>query len=355
MAEWKCCYAGCDFVITDEDKDLLKLSAQSHITQHANPNSSISQPDRTEKAKRPTIIMGFTSEDWTYFLSRWDEYKKLTKMAQNDIVAQLKECCEEDLRKNLFRAHGSLKDNDEEFVLEAIRKQAVHEENVIVARVAHMQMTQDRDEPVQGFVARIKGQANICKYTLKHKCPCNKESDANYSNEMVKNVLACGLADPEIRLSLLSDENQEMSLEQMIKFIEAKEIGKKSASRFSDNHKVNSVKSSYKSEASKKIKNRYQTHEKNSVSSRYKEDPCGWCGRHGHGNYREPGKRWKICPAFGQICMKCNKRNHFAAMCKDTGPVNQSYSSTISSENVDLADYDFQTGAIYQPVINQSQ
>ena len=277
--------------------------------------------------------------------------------------------------KNLFRAHGSLKDNDEEFVLEAIRKQAVHEENVVVARVAHMQMMQDRDEPVQSFVARLKGQANICKYTLKHKCPCNKESDANYSNEMVKNVLACGLADPEIRLSLLSDENQEMSLEQMIKFIEAKEIGKKSASRFSDNHKVNSVKSSYKSEASKfsdnhkvnsvkssykseaskEIKNRYQTHEKNSVSSRYKGDPCGWCGRHGHGNYREPGKRWKLCPAFGKICMKCNKRNHFAAMCKDTGPVNQSYSSTISSENVDLADYDFQTGAIYQPVINQSQ
>ena len=24
MTEWKCCYAGCDFVITDEDKDLLK-------------------------------------------------------------------------------------------------------------------------------------------------------------------------------------------------------------------------------------------------------------------------------------------------------------------------------------------
>ena len=99
MAEWKCCYAGCDFVITDVDKDLLKLSAQSHITQHANPNSSITQPDRTEKVKRPTIIMGFTSEDWTYFLSRWDEYKKLTKMAQNDIGAQLKEFCEEDLRK----------------------------------------------------------------------------------------------------------------------------------------------------------------------------------------------------------------------------------------------------------------
>ena len=48
MAEWKCCYAGCDFVITDEDKDLLKLSAQSHIAQHANANSSITQSDRTE-------------------------------------------------------------------------------------------------------------------------------------------------------------------------------------------------------------------------------------------------------------------------------------------------------------------
>jgi hypothetical protein len=43
--------------------------------------------------------------------------------------------------------------------------------------------------------------------------------------------LTCGIADPEIQLDILSDVNQDMSLEDAFKFIEAREAGKRSAVR----------------------------------------------------------------------------------------------------------------------------
>ena len=47
---------------------------------------------------------------------------------------------------------------------------------------------------------------------------------------MIKVVLCRGLEDNDIQVDLLGDRNQEMTLEQVLKFIEAKKAGKSSAS-----------------------------------------------------------------------------------------------------------------------------
>ena len=57
-----------------------------------NPTAS-----RTEKVHRPTISAAGTAEDWTYFASRWDEYKAATGVAGHELVLQLLECCDEEL------------------------------------------------------------------------------------------------------------------------------------------------------------------------------------------------------------------------------------------------------------------
>ena len=44
-------------------------------------------------------------------------------------------------------------------------------------------------------------------------------------------MLCCGLSDPDIELDLLSDKSQDMTLEQVFKFVEAKEAGKRSSTR----------------------------------------------------------------------------------------------------------------------------
>jgi len=38
--------------------------------------------------------------------TRWDDYKEATKITSKDLVIQLLECCEKDLRKDLTRAAG---------------------------------------------------------------------------------------------------------------------------------------------------------------------------------------------------------------------------------------------------------
>ena len=45
-----------------------------------------------------------------------------------------------------------------------------------------------------------------------------------------------GLEDPEIQLDLLGDKNQDMTFEEVLRFIEAKEAGKRSAPRLVDTH-----------------------------------------------------------------------------------------------------------------------
>ena len=182
-----------------------------------------------EKVKRPTISLSGTSEDWSYFLSRWEDYKAATKLQSAECITQLLECCEEQLRRDLTRsAGGKLSDKTETELLAAMKCLAVREENLMVARLNLHTMRQDRDEPVRSFSARLRGQANVCKYLIK----CSSFShDVSYVNIMLRDALIRGINDEEIMLGILSEKNQEMTLEQVLQFVEAKEAGKRSATQ----------------------------------------------------------------------------------------------------------------------------
>ena len=110
-------------------------------------------------------------------------------------MIQLLECCDEQLRKHLTRdVGGSLTDKSTTEVMEAIKKLAVREENTMVARVQLNNMRQDRDETIRSFGARLFGQAGVCKFLV--TCPgCSAE--VNYTENVLRDVLTCGLADSE--------------------------------------------------------------------------------------------------------------------------------------------------------------
>ena len=141
-----------------------------------------------------------------------------------DQVIQLLECCNEHLQKDLTRAAGgSLTNKPEADILAAIWALAIMEENPMVARVALHGMCQDNNEPIRSFSAWIQGQAGVCKYNV--TCPdCSKSVD--FPDCILRDVLAHGISDNEIQLDLLGDAKQDMTLEQMLKFIESKESGK---------------------------------------------------------------------------------------------------------------------------------
>ena len=73
-----------------------------------------------------------------------------------------------------------------DYILAAIRKLAVREENTMVARVTLHYMRQDRDESVKNFGARLRGQADICKFVI--DCP-NCDAKVNYADAIMRDVL----------------------------------------------------------------------------------------------------------------------------------------------------------------------
>uniref|UniRef100_A0AAV2JCK1 Telomerase-binding protein EST1A n=1 Tax=Knipowitschia caucasica TaxID=637954 RepID=A0AAV2JCK1_KNICA len=284
-----------------------------HATTHAAAPREPYMNAKMEKLKRPSIALAGTAETWSYFLTRWGEYKRGTKLIGSDIVTQLLECCEEDLRKDLTRAAGkSLVDSEEEDVLSAMRALAVRAENTMVARVTLSNMRQGHEEPIRSFYARLKGQADTCKYEMNcTKEGCNQVND--FTEDILRDVIARGIADQEIQLDLLGEKNQNMPLRDMIEYIEAKESGKRSASRLLGPQSTDAVSSSYR--RGKQQDTRTKGGTRTETSKVKPEGTCIYCGETGHGKTPQWRTRRAECPAYGKTCRKCSRQNHFDKAC----------------------------------------
>ncbi|XP_071478837.1 uncharacterized protein [Diadema antillarum] len=298
MPAVSCPIPNCDYTTPDLDAAIVAALLTAHTAIHTS-----GQVAKVEKVKRPTVAAAGTSEEWNYFTSRWSDYVDATKITGKDRVVQLLECCDEPLRKDLTRAAGgSLTNKTEDEVLAAIKKLAVREENTMVARVTLHNMRQDRDETVRSFGARLRGQADICKFII--ACPsCG--ADVNYTDTIMRDVLTRGIADSEIPLDLLGDKKQDMGLEEVFQFIEAKEAGKRSASSLLDSHTVEAASSSYR-----KAK---QAHPKE------RQELCAYCGKKGHGRSAPTRVRKSQCPAYGHKCGHCDKFHHVEDVCRSKG------------------------------------
>ena len=170
--------------------------------------------------------------------------------------------------------------------------------------------------------AHLRGQAGICKFL--GKCPgCN--TDVNYTESVLRDVLTKGIADPEIQLDLLGSNNQDMSLEEVFKFVETKEARKRSASRLLDSHTVESTSSSYR-------KSKQTTQKQN-------QEPCSYCGKKGHGRSAPGCIRRRECPAYGHRCQLCSRDHHLELVCQ---------SKNKQNSNTDTLELDECEGTIFK-------
>ena len=141
MPSYKCPLAPACYYETGDVPDTIASEYLAiHKTVHLTPAVATPAPttttSRLEKVRRPVVSASGTGEDWNYFDARWTEYKAATGVTGRELVLQLLECCDEELRKDLTRtAGGSLADKSENDVLAAIKQLAVREENVLLARV----------------------------------------------------------------------------------------------------------------------------------------------------------------------------------------------------------------------------
>ena len=106
----QCPFPDCDFeTASSEETSVLVALLNIHGKIHNNPIPGAATNNvKLEKLKRLTISLAGTGEAWDYFLTRWTQYRTGTKLSEDDMIPQLLECCEEELRKDLTRAKGAL-------------------------------------------------------------------------------------------------------------------------------------------------------------------------------------------------------------------------------------------------------
>ena len=82
----------------------------------------------------------------------------------------------------------------------AIKRLAVVSVAASVLRTELFSMKQDHGETVLAFSSRALSKARNCKLTVR----CPHDSDVDYSEEMVKQVVLAGMYDEEIKRKVLS-------------------------------------------------------------------------------------------------------------------------------------------------------
>lgn len=183
----QCPVASCEYTTDDVDSNVAVVLLSLHATDHVIPNDLPS----------PRLALARTGHTSSL------DYKQATNITGHDAVIKLLECYDEQLRRDLTRNAGSSLTG---------KRFAVYEENSMVAWVHLHNMRQDRDETVRSFGARLRRQAGVCTFMI--LC-LSCSATVNYTD-----AILC-----DIQLDLLSDTNQNMTLEEAFQFIEAKEAG----------------------------------------------------------------------------------------------------------------------------------
>ena len=140
---------------------------------------------------------------------------------------------------------------------------------------------------------------------------------------ILRGALIRGVADYDIKLAILQDKNQRMSLEEAFQFIEAKEAGKRSASKLLDSQEVAASRLSQYRRLSKSTNNNTNTKPPPKTATVHTGNqrhdnttPCTYCGKVGHGAKAKPDVRMKKCPAYNMTCTYCSLPHHLEECCR---------------------------------------
>lgn len=176
-------------------------------------------------------------------------------------------------------------------LLAGLKNLAVTELHPSVHVMALHEMRQARGESAKAFSARVKGIATNCilvkKYT-KNSC----DEQVSFLEETCYHVVLSGLQDTALREKVLTQAmlNNVTDLPSLITYTSAEESAKL-------------TKSTPQVAATQRTPPRHRP-------------SCTHCGEPKHGENNE--LRQEKCKAFGKVCQRCQKPNHFASQCRST-------------------------------------
>ncbi|CAC5367816.1 unnamed protein product [Mytilus coruscus] len=151
----------------------------------------------------------------------------------------------------------------------------------------------------QDFFGQSQRPSILCQYKATCKeIGCNHIFD--YSDEIIKDNLVRGIADPEIMSDLLGDSKTDRTLEETVSFIAQKEQGKVTRSAVGDSASAMSATCN------------------NQKRPQAAGAKCWACGgpAHGQRNDRKARSRYcRYCEAWTFTCAKCTVKGHYTKSC----------------------------------------
>lgn len=168
--------------------------------------------------------------------------------------------------------------------------------NTVMERYTFWEKVQKEGESIDQFVTSLKNHAKNCDF-------------GDQKDFMIRDRIIFGVRDARLKERLLRD-SADPKLERVVELCRASEASSRQVIQLAATAPI-SVNAISKTKTNKRPFNKHYTKSTGYPPKQHAPNPtqfqCRNCGN-------SHGKR--ECPAYGKSCLKCNKKNHFAKMCR---------------------------------------
>ena len=206
----KCPVPDCDYSTEVASEAIVIALLTAHTTIHTHPQGpSISEPRaaRGPKLDRPKVDVGISAEEWNVFERRWAVFLRGSEIDNHSAPLQLFQCAGDSLSSALLKMEPNIANTNLNELLQMMRSLAVIPVATGVLRSELISMQQKREEPFRSFCARVRGKAETCSYTASHHCRCGLQTQFDFTDHMIRDVLVAGIYDTDIRREVLGTDN----------------------------------------------------------------------------------------------------------------------------------------------------
>ena len=196
-------------------------------------------------------------------------------------------------------------------ILNALGKHFEPKTNIIYERYVFNTADQQPHEGVDNYVARLKTLSNSCEF-------------GTLQNDLMRDRIVLGTKDHGARSRMLRESD--LTLEKAVDMCRASEIAEQQMKKLEVTEASVNYTAKYKSATHQKH-DKPQAKQSQSKTFQSKEkSACRYCGGfHPKGN----------CPAYGETCAKCRKKNHFPRVCLQTEKAEKSKVHVVEETDSD--------------------
>ena len=230
---------------------------------------------------------------WRKFKRAWDTYEEASRLntQDNKYRAAVFKSCLSDAAQDVFEGLPFEQADDKDDITKIVplfEQYCQGETCEVYETYKFHQRKQEKGETIDAYVSVLRQLASSCNFR-------------DFAERMLRDQVVSGLSDDAVRQKLLQEK--ELTLRKCIELCRVQEASAAQARSMAGDAEVQQVSGGRRNKGPPSKKGKPK---QNSYAG---DRECMYCGK-GH----KQGKQH--CPAYGQTCKKCSKKNHFARKCK---------------------------------------